>query len=112
MSWLPQTVKVGYQVVSVEYITRLTDDEGRALCGSFSGPEMKISIDSMLQGPRLLDTFLHECLHAMFYLYGWSSTENHDEESVAHCLGFGLTMLLQDNPGLGLVFDDILKVNH
>jgi len=112
MSWIPHKVKIGYQDVAVEFVNRLTDEDGHSLCGVFIGSEMKISIDSLIQGPRLVDTFLHECVHAMFYLYGWGATEEHDEESVAHCVGFGLAMLLQDNPGLGAVFDDIVKTNH
>lgn len=112
MSWISTTIKIGYQEVAVEFVMRLTDDDGHALCGMFSGPEMKITIDSMIQGPRLVDTFLHECIHAMFYIYGWGSTEDHDEESVAHCVGFGLAMLLRDNPDLGGTLDGIVKPGH
>lgn len=112
MSFLPQRVKVGYADVSVEFVNRLTDDAGQAICGSFNEKNLTIQIDSMFQGARLVDTFLHECIHAMFYIYGWASTSKHKEESVAHCLGFGLVKLLQDNPGLGDTLDDMVKADH
>ena len=66
--------------------------------GEFSQEECVIRIDATLPGPMLLNFFLHELFHAIYWAYGICDEDK--EERLCGVLSTALTQVLRDNPEL------------
>lgn len=94
---LPKTISIGYQDIKI-----LKSDflDGY---GVYLGDRGEIRILDDLEGIEVLNTVLHECLHALFDLYGIRPAIKEDrgvEESIVSALGNGLTEIFKRNPNL------------
>jgi hypothetical protein len=58
-----------------------------------------IGISSRMQGSRIVETLLHELLHAIYDLNRLEAKENSREDFVSRG-AVGLAMIMRDNPGL------------
>ena len=87
-----KSVKVGPTDFSIEYVP-LNDE----LFGDFSYINSRIRIEENLKGTALVDTVLHEILHAMWKL-GQLKDKREDEERAVAIMETNLTKVLRDNP--------------
>jgi hypothetical protein len=95
---LPSEIKVGaytYKIV----VMGSQESAAKGRYGECASVELRIGIQEWFASPaKAVDTFLHECLHAVFYERG---IENEDkEERTVGILSTGLTALFLDNPWL------------
>lgn len=95
---LPPVIRIGphdYAIVVMDrhYSTAQNID------GQHASHEGLIRIsDSFATPSRACEVFVHECLHALFDVFGFRP--NDDEERVVDGLSFGLAGLFRDNPWL------------
>ena len=87
-----KSVKVGPTDFSIEYVP-LNDE----LFGDFSYINSRIRIEQNLKGTALVDTVLHEILHAIWKL-GQLKDKREDEERAVAIMATYLTQVLRDNP--------------
>ena len=87
-----KSVKVGPTDFSIEYVP-LNDE----LFGDFSYINSRIRIEENLKGSALVDTVLHEILHAIWKL-GQLKDKREDEERAVAIMATYLTQVLRDNP--------------
>jgi predicted nucleic acid-binding protein len=87
-----KSVKVGPTDFSIEYVP-LNDE----LFGDFSYINSRIRIEENLKGTALVDTVLHEILHAIWKL-GQLKDKREDEERAVAIMATYLTQVLRDNP--------------
>jgi len=87
-----KSVKVGPTDFSIEYVP-LNDE----LFGDFSYINSRIRIEENLKGTALVDTVLHEILHAIWKL-GQLKDKREDEERAVAMMETYLTQVLRDNP--------------
>lgn len=95
---LPSEIKVGaytYKIV----VMGSQESAAKGRYGECASVELRIGIQEWFASPaKAVDTFLHECLHAVFFERG---IENEDrEERTVGILSTGLTALFLDNPWL------------
>jgi hypothetical protein len=70
--------------------------------GEFSCLEQVIRVDTSVNKIKVLDTFLHEIFHAIYWAYGIEDGDN--EERTVGMLATAMTQVLRDNPSLhGLI---------
>ena len=89
-----KSIKIGSTDYSIEYVP-LNEE----LFGDFSYINSRIRIEQNLTGPPLVDTVLHEVLHAIWRL-GQLKDKKEDEERVVAVMATYLTQVLRDNPAL------------
>lgn len=87
-----KSVKVGPTDFSIEYVP-LNDE----IFGDFSYINSRIRIEENLKGSALVDTVLHEILHAIWKL-GQLKDKREDEERAVAIMATYLTQVLRDNP--------------
>ena len=87
-----KSVKVGPTDFSIEYVP-LNEE----LFGDFSYINSRIRIEENLKGSALVDTVLHEILHAIWKL-GQLKDKREDEERAVAIMATYLTQVLRDNP--------------
>lgn len=94
---LPQNIKVGHLVIElVPMDQKEADSIGADGLFSYRHASMRINVD---QHPsQLVETILHECLHALWAVAGFSSRD--DEEDIVTRLTPLLLALFFDNPEL------------
>lgn len=94
---LPETICIGYQDIEVVRTT-MPDD----ISGAYDGPKSQIYVRKKLTRREELNTVLHECLHAIFYIYGIKPFVEDDEaeEKLVFAIGNGLTEVFTRNPDL------------
>ena len=92
---LPETVKVGHLMIKVIPIDQKEADSiGADGLFSYRYAVMRINID---QHPsQLIETFLHECLHALWAIAGFCGRD--EEEDFVTRLSPLLLTLFVDNP--------------
>ena|ERR1700733_4588450 len=92
---LPAVIKLGYQDIAVSEFSFLDGEQG-----AYSADAAKIRINEGMEGRELLNTLLHECLHAIVYTYGLKKDfkDDDEEEKLVNAFGNGLTELLVRNP--------------
>lgn len=66
--------------------------------GSFSALQNRIAITPDADRMKVLDTLLHEILHAAWWAYGVRDSD--DEERTVATLSTALTQIFRDNPDL------------
>lgn len=92
---LPAVIRVGAFDIAIMKFARNSHDRARNF-GQFSAIEQKIHIDPDMASPfRLVDTFIHEVLHAIW----WASTlpAKSDEESTVQSFAAALVDLHRNN---------------
>lgn len=94
---LPETICIGYQDIEV-IKTDFPDGEQ----GVYISDKSQIRIQRGLSPRERLNTILHECLHAIFSVYGLKPMVKDDaeEERLVDALGNGLTEVFSRNPEL------------
>jgi predicted nucleotide-binding protein (sugar kinase/HSP70/actin superfamily) len=90
---IPKRVKIGAKVYPVQWVDNLRDTDDTKLFGRFDTVEGVITLSKAcgVDG-ELLDTFIHECLHAMN-----KSVKLDLDEDTVHRLAFMLAAFLVDN---------------
>lgn len=95
---LPDTIRIGlhdYAIVKWNSNTSL----GRGRSGECASIEQEIRLSSGHPScTQLIDTFLHEALHAVYWVYGVHDEDK--EERVVSVFSTALTTLFRDNPWL------------
>lgn len=96
-SKLPDTIHIGYQDIKI-----LTVDFLDEAVGAYVPDRSEIRIKEGTEGRELLNTLLHECLHAVVQCYGMRDDfkDHEHEEKIINALGNGLTEVLTRNPVL------------
>ena len=95
---LPTKVRIGphdYQIEIWRHAQIVSNDR----LGECSHIEATIRVaDSFPTAGRAAETFIHECLHGMYYTM--DMRDNDDQERVVSSLGKGIIGLFRDNPWL------------
>ena len=89
------TVNIDGFEFDVIYSIDTTREESRFGCVNLN--EQKIFLDQNLKEQQLFSTFLHECLHAMFWLGQIKINKSCTEEDVVNMLGKQLYKFVRDN---------------
>lgn len=89
-------LKIGYESYDIDWWTA-TNATSNEASGEFFAKDKKIGIDARESGAQLVNTVLHEALHAVVYQQGLK-LENDQEELVVNSVANGLTGILVDNP--------------
>lgn len=94
---LPETICIGYQDIEV-----LETDFPDYDHGVYLSDRSQIRIQKGMAAREGLNTVLHECLHAIIYVYGFKSyfKTDDDEEKLVGALGNGLAEVFSRNPEL------------
>jgi hypothetical protein len=88
---LPKTIRIGAHTYDVQRVA--PKKLGKEEMGETQDYLNRIRVLEDIPPTRELETFLHECLHAML-----AGHEFQDEEAIVVILGEGLTSFLADNP--------------
>ena len=90
-------IRVGYRQYSIQPWTQaeLTTTQSHGQCDKMRGVIYVCTEDDPLV---VVDTLIHELLHAIWHEYGLDEKE--DEERAVLMLATGLTQVLADNPHL------------
>lgn len=92
---LPEKVKVaGFDISIVEWDHHVASAAARF--GEFSCLEQNIKIDKTLGKQKLLDTFLHEINHAIYWAYGMQDEDK--EERIVSTFATAWQQIFRDNP--------------
>ena len=91
----PNVIKIGYQPISVIFWEFEEDIQG-----SYLSDLRQIKIQKDLDPIEVLNTIIHECLHASIYCYGIKSffKDDDEEENLVNVLGNALTEIITRNP--------------
>lgn len=104
---LPDSVRIGPYDFAIEMMSPLESASRGDLWGECSTSLMKISMSQEFpSAAKAVDTFLHECLHALFWAAGIEDADK--EERIVGHLGTALTGLHRDNPWLTQWLQDAL----
>ena len=91
---LPAKLRVGPYDVS---IVPLEKSEARDNYGAFSSLDLEIRMRDDFKTPHMAaDTFLHEVLHAIWFVHGIRAKDG--EERIVSTLSTGLSQVIRDNP--------------
>lgn len=92
---LPETICIGYQDIEI-----IETDFPEGEHGVYIPEKSQIRVQCGLSPREYLNTVLHECLHAIFSVYGVKSLvrDDEEEEKIVGALGNGLTEILSRNP--------------
>jgi len=94
---LPEKVKVaGYNIAIKDWPPHAASASRRY--GEFSANEMEIRIDMSMHSEKVLDVFLHELYHAVFWVYGIRDEDK--EERICDQLSAGMSQVYIDNPDI------------
>lgn len=95
--FLPTEIKIGYQTIEIESF-----EFGDDIQGSYNRDVPRIRVSSSLSDVEVLNTVIHESLHACVYVYGLKSffKDDEEEEKLVTTLGNALTELFVRNPSL------------
>lgn len=101
----PTVIHVGYQHIKVTEEDLLDQAQG-----CYIADKSEIRILEGIEGRELLNTILHECLHAIAYTYGLKKDfkDDEEEEKIVNVFGNGLTEILIRNPDLIKMINGIL----
>lgn len=102
---MPEDIKIGAFVYSVEYIQGLRDGE-RKLDGHIDTSQSLIRVEAEMSDQAKVQTILHEVLHGINVEIGRPKMNN--KERYIDALAFGIYRVLRDNPDLVKI---VLKEN-
>lgn len=93
---MPRELRIGCYTYRVE-ISEIADSMAGAEFGHMNIINQKIRLMKGMSRQKLANTFLHEVLHAIHWVYGlWA--ENSDEEAFTCQTANGMCAFWQDNP--------------
>lgn len=94
---IPNPIKIGYQDIKISEFDFIDGEQG-----CYRADESEIRVREGLSNRELLNTILHEVLHAIIYCYGLKDNfkNDGDEEKIVNALGNGLTEVILRNPAL------------
>lgn len=93
---MPTEVRIGSMIFRIE-ISEQADSAANSEFGHTNIINQKIRIQPRQSSLSLANTFLHECLHAIHWMYGLWRNEP-DEEHYTNQTANGLCAFYQDNP--------------
>jgi len=95
---LPKTIRIGpfdYKIVILSAVETVEKN----VYGECANLQQEIRMRAKYESySACADTFIHECLHALWWIMNIKEADN--EERVVTTLATGLTMLLRDNDWL------------
>lgn len=104
---LPDNVKVaGYNIAIKEWAPHSATTASRY--GEFSANEMEIRLDMSMHSEKVLDVFLHELYHAVYWAYGIEDSDK--EERTCSVLSTGMAQVYIDNPSVLMFIVDTMKL--
>jgi hypothetical protein len=93
---LPPSITLGYREYRVEDIP---DEEADKNVGWHYPQKQIIQIDRHRLPPsEVVNTFVHEVLHAIFSVAHYEFASDEDEENTVTCMANGLTAFFKNNP--------------
>jgi len=92
---LPEKIRVGGFDIKIKEFDSYAA-ESRQVNGEFSSLDLTMRIDVSMDIQKILDTFLHELFHAIYYVYGVKDVDN--EERTVEGLATGTMQIYRDNP--------------
>lgn len=94
---LPETICVGYQDIEI-----VETDFPCGEQGVYIPEKSQIRIQKDLSAREVVNTVIHECLHAIFHVYGAKALVNGDEqeEKLVNVIGNGFAEIFSRNPDL------------
>lgn len=92
---LPKTVRIGCYTYDVG-IMHGDDADIAEVAGATSGLRQMIRVRPHMKPQQLANTFMHEVLHAIHYVYGLKDGD--EEEKFTNQTANGLCAFWQDNP--------------
>jgi Zn-dependent peptidase ImmA (M78 family) len=94
---LPTVIRLGYQDIKVIEVDAIDDTQG-----SYTNETHEIKIKGGMNASETLNTVIHECLHAILYVYGAKEHFKNDdeEENLVNAMANGLTEVLVRNKDL------------
>ena len=95
--YIPKRLKIAGKTVKVELIG-LEQAQEEEVWGQFMADEARIQICAEHTPEFVLDTLLHEILHAC-YAY-WNMQDHDDEERIVHTMASALQSLYTENANL------------
>ena len=91
---MPKRIKIAGKSVQVVPLTK-QQYEDLEIYGAFYADTGIIAVYPQQSAANLLDTFLHEILHAIYYY--WNMDDTDDEERTVHTMASALQALYVDN---------------
>jgi hypothetical protein len=90
-------IKIGYADIT---LVPLSGKEAaqRCIMGLFDAKHHKIEYDTTLAEKEVVDTLMHEILHAINHMFGIKFAGHEDEEIIVNALAHGITTAMRDNP--------------
>lgn len=95
---MPKTVRIGFSTFKIEVMPRHHADIAGGICGTSNGTKQIITITEGQNPQQTANTFLHEVIHAIHWVYGLMSREDPAEEEYTNLTTNGLCAFWQDNP--------------
>lgn len=92
---LPKNIKISAFVFDIKEMS-INSANSQDIFGKFSCIEQVITISEKLNKRYLLNTFLHEVNHAVFWSYGIKDKD--EEERTVDALATAWAQIYQDNP--------------
>lgn len=96
---IPTTVKIGYSTFKIEPQNSNWKDKNKAV-GMCRVEKSLIEYCSEQSQTEIVNTILHEILHAVIYVFDIEFDTNKKEECLVTKMANGLHTLLSDNPDL------------
>lgn len=94
---IPTAVRIGHMIFRIE-VSEFDDSAANHEFGHTNIMNQKIRIRPNQPAQCLANTFLHEVLHAIHWVYGLWTAESPDEELYTNQSTNGLMAFFQDNP--------------
>ena len=97
---LPATIRIGPFDWNLVHWTSI-EATAASRYGECSSHELIIRISPDMASPaKLVDTFLHEIGHAIWWVSGLSKQDNSDEERIVSATAITMVQVFRDNPWL------------
>lgn len=106
---MPKTVRVG----CFSYAVTVIEEEGAeiaGIAGAMHSLRQRIRIRAGMTPHQVANTFIHEVLHAIHYVYGLS--DDSDEETFTELTANGMCAFWQDNPEACKWWQSLLKLKN
>ena len=102
---LPETVKVGWNTIRFNFVDPSFIKDNSDCFGEYVSRECRIDIQKELKGDQLINTVLHEIIHALVYNSslnqdGGPLTDDKHEEQVVNSITNWLLNVFWENPWL------------
>ena len=97
---IPDKIRIGYQDVRVMITDSMTERALEDSNGFYHSKRSEIVIAREQDTREIVNTVIHECLHAIFFTYGMREIvdDKEKEEYIVNTLGNGLTQIFLENP--------------